>query len=303
MDEVTEGLKGLDALAKLVVCTIGLFCVPLLTRKYAQNLGLSAGQAIMSKAFYAVNLAGLPQMGMAFKQATQNLAAQGKSLLTAGGKKALVEGERMAKKVMNPSLPPSHPRLQSQLEDQSIKNRMMKERGVLPWTPKDEKKLLKSNNPQEVKALSKQRQEALQFESAWSDMKSLQRVQTQAQGHSSFENKISSPSFRAGSAFQSGSSLSSQTSIPFTRETSKSLRDFQQGGTISEKPMKTSEGRTEREVSFSSRPEIRSARPGFKSGFRSNSSSKPSASDLYARYQQIRNQKQSFKIIAKGETH
>ena len=303
MDEVTEGLKGLDALAKLVVCTIGLFCVPLLTRKYAQNLGLSAGQAIMSKAFYAANLAGLPQMGLAFKQATQNLASQGKSLLTAGGKKAFVGGEKMAKKAMNPSLPPSHPRLQSQVEDQSIKNRMMKERGVLPWTPKDEKKLLKSNNPQEVKALSKQRQEALQFESAWSDMKSLQRVQSQAQSHPSFENKSSSLAFRGSSTFHPSTSLSSQASMPFARETSKGLREFQRGSTPSERPMKISEGKSESGEGFSLRPEMRSGNRGFKNEFRSSPSSKPSVSDLYARYQQIRNQKRPSKGMAKGEPH
>ncbi|PIR23414.1 MAG: hypothetical protein COV44_02925 [Deltaproteobacteria bacterium CG11_big_fil_rev_8_21_14_0_20_45_16] len=295
MDEVTEGLKGLDALAKLVVCTIGLFCIPIITRKYAQNLGLSAGQAIMSKAFYAAQFAGLPMLGKsALAQTSRGVLSQSKDWIASSGKKALIGGEKFAKRVAHPSFPSDHPKLQSYLEDKSIKSQMMKEKGVLPWTSKDERKLAKSKNPQEVKAFSHQRQQAHQFESSWDKMKSLQHSRSDlqsnalSQSQTSWNNQIDRSSPAASSfghsrpqqnpqGFAAPSIQLSAPIIPRSEPTVKTAATREQTYTPSANASST--GRR------SSTPANRSNSPSYL---------KPSVPDLYSRYQQIKNQKRTW---------
>lgn len=293
MNEVTEGLQGLDALAKLVVCTIGLFCIPLLTRKYAQNLGLSAGQAIMSKAFYAAQFAGLPMLGKAaLQQTSKNLLSQPKDWISNSGRKTLIGGEKMAKRFTHPSLPHDHPKLQSHFEEKAIKQQMMKEKGVLPWTAKDEKRLSKSNDPQEIKALSYQRQEAKQFDSAWDKMKTFQEHRSDPQPSSNTQSQLSwSAVDRKNNSFASFSNPSTQPKQQVFSTTS-----FQSTDRFTSKP----------------EPQIQTPKPAERSSPQSspnvvnNSRStkgersspktypKPSVPDLFARYQQIKNQKRSW---------
>lgn len=295
MDEVTEGLKGLDALAKLVVCTIGLFCIPIITRKYAQNLGLSAGQAIMSKAFYAAQFAGLPMLGKsALAQTSKSILSQSKDWVSTSGKKALIGGEKFAKRMAHPGFPSDHPKLQSYLEDKSIKNQMMKEKGILPWTSKDEKRLAKSKNPQEVKALSHQRQEANQFETSWDKMKTLHQGRSDLQSHTLSKNQLSwgTQMDRASPSVSSyAHSRPQQNPQGFAAPSIPSSASMTQR---SEPNIRTAPAK-EQTYTQSSHANSNDRRTSIQAK-RSNSRTypKPSVPDIYSRYQQIKDQKKTW---------
>lgn len=292
MDPITEGLRGLDSLAKLVVCTIGLFCIPTLTRKYAQNLGLPAGQAIMSKAFYAASLAGIP----AAKQMAGALSAGSKGMLLSTGRQALITGEKASRRLLNPHSSPSHPNLQSKLEDQAIKSKLMKEQGVTPWSKQDEKKLHRSNNPQEVKALAQRRQEALQFENTWSQMKSLATPSSHSSGSSNPSMRATESTMRnrskpsrslEGLLSTGGSPIKSQMS-------SRELHQPTSSGTQT-RLVERDRNSSESSPVLKSNHQTLSRRAGKSAaGYSSRDPShfqKPRAADLYARYQQIKKQK------------
>lgn len=175
MDPISETLVGLDALAKLVVCTIGLFCVPILTRKYAQNLGLPAGQTIMSKAFLATQLSGLPAIASAAKGAAKSgllsSASRTKEITSSIGKHSLIGAEKFGRSLTSQlsgnSTSAAHSRLENFFDEQSQKKGLMKEAGVSPWTRKDENRLQRAKNPAELKALASQKQASIQFEKDW----------------------------------------------------------------------------------------------------------------------------------------
>lgn len=294
MDAVTEGLKGLDALAKLVVCTIGLFCVPVLTRKYAQNLGLSAGQSIMNKAFFAAHVAGLPHVGMAMKKAAKSMVSTPKQWIASGGRQALIGGEKLGRRLLDPSSPPSHPKFQSQIEDQAIKNKMMKEKGAAPWTKKDEKQLDRSKNPLEIKALAQKRQDSMQFEKAWSQMKATQSQQSQNSSISS-AHKIEAPRTLMQSAPSSLAKQFSSSSSFLRQDSGQQSPQVSQNRTSMDK---TSGSMAQMKSSSRLEPSTRASTWRQKSSFQKASASpsqRPTAQDLYARYQQIQNQNHTWK--------
>lgn len=300
MDPISETLVGLDALAKLVVCTIGLFCVPILTRKYAQNLGLPAGQAIMSKAFLATNLAGLPALASAAKGATRSgliaSSTRAKEVSSAASKQALIGAEKLSRNFVNrlsgTTGQPVHSKLESFFAEQSLKKGLMKEAGVSPWTRKDESRLQQTKNPAELKALSSQKQAFLQFEKDWQKLSQ----------HS--PSKSSQPTRQESGGAITRQSVAALTQSPSTKS-NRSVNTFQGFDGFKQKSfeshpthgfdLSTNKGSQNAKIIRETQRQSREPTHNLSSSAGITRSGKMSTSDLYQRYQQIVNQRRKWK--------
>lgn len=150
-------MEGLSALAKMLVCVVGLFFVPGLTRKFARELALPVGEKMMDKSLSILGAGGAaaafaaPKV-MGLTGSTGRLAAQMVGSGVGHATRGLASGLLAASDrvsplgLKSPSVRASQAalnlaeRADSYAQSQKYL-REAKKHGVTPWTAKKEKEL------------------------------------------------------------------------------------------------------------------------------------------------------------------
>jgi len=187
VEAIQSFLNGFDSLAKLMVCTIALFSVPTITRKYAQNIGIAAGREMMMGGLFLTGLMGGGALVGKTRSALSSAGGFTKDLIGGGikslGRGSSIGAEKLFKHTAKNFLPsnsvsanPVKSRFEEFFNHQERKKNTMRDEGIAPFTKSDERRLKRSKDPTEIAHLSNRKNSYLDFENRWKKQTELEKT-------------------------------------------------------------------------------------------------------------------------------